>query len=157
MTITINWEAAMDQESLKLLSEMNRAIIHFRGLYAAWAKGHGISYHELLVLYTVRDQGFCTQKQICDSYLLPRQTMNHVFQDLRGRGLLEQSPEHSSGREKAFVFSHQGKRYAQPLLDALNQVELQTLKTFGEANIRSMVKDVLAYDQALETAMKAQK
>ena len=34
-------------------------------------------------------------------------------------------------------------------------VELQTLETFGKENIRSMVKDVLAYDQALETAMKA--
>lgn len=145
----------MDRESLKLLSEINRAIIQFRGLYAAWSKEHGISYHELLVLYTIRDQGFCTQKQICDSYLLPRQTMNHVILDLRERGLLEQSREHCIGREKAFVLSEQGKRYAQPLLDMLNRMELQTLETFGEKNIRSMIKDVLAYDQALETSMKA--
>lgn len=144
----------MDQESLKLLAEINRAIIQFRGLYAAWSKEHGISYHELLVLYTVRDQGFCTQKQICDSYLLPRQTMNHVFLDLRERGLLEQSCEHCIGREKVFVLSEQGKRYAQPLLDVLNRVELQTLEVLGEKNVRSMVKDVLAYDQALESAMK---
>lgn len=144
----------MDQESLKLLSEINRAIIQFRGLYAAWSKEHGISYHELLVLYTIRDQGFCTQKQICDSYLLPRQTMNHVFLDLRERGLLEQSREHCIGREKAFVLSEQGKRYAKPLLDVLNRVELQTLEALGEKNVRSMVKDVLAYDQALESAMK---
>lgn len=145
----------MDQESLKLLAEVNRAIIQFRGLYAAWAKAHGISYHELLVLYTIRDQGYCTQKQICDNYLLPRQTMNHVFLDLRQRGLLEQSSTHCMGREKAFVLSDQGKQYARPLLDGLNRVELQTLETFGKENIRSMVKDVLAYDQALETAMKA--
>lgn len=146
----------MDQESLSLLSEMNRAIIQFRGLYAAWAKEHGISYHELLVLYTIREQGFCMQKQICDHYLLPRQTMNHVFLDLRKRGLLELSPEYCIGREKAFVLSAQGERYAQPLLDALNRMELQTLETFGKKNIRSMIKDVLAYDQALESAMKAQ-
>ena len=145
----------MDQESLKLLAEVNRAIIQFRGLYAAWAKAHGISYHELLVLYTIRDQGYCTQKQICDNYLLPRQTMNHVFLDLRQRGLLEQSSTHCIGREKAFVLSDQGKQYARPLLDGLNRVELQILETFGKENIRSMVKDVLAYDQALETAMKA--
>lgn len=146
----------MDQESLSLLSEMNRAIIQFRGLYAAWAKEHGISYHELLVLYTIREQGFCMQKQICDHYLLPRQTMNHVFLDLRKRGLLELSPESCIGREKAFVLSAQGERYAQPLLDSLNRMELQTLETFGTNNIRSMIKDVLAYDHALETAMKAQ-
>lgn len=145
----------MDQESLILLSEINRAIIQFRGLYAAWSKEHGISYHELLVLYTIREQGFCTQKQICDNYLLPRQTMNHVFLDLRKQGLLELSPEHCTGREKAFVLSDQGKQYAQPLLNALNQVELQTLETFGQENIRSMVKAVFSYDQALENAMNA--
>ena len=139
----------MDQESLKLLAEVNRAIIQFRGLYAAWSKEHGISYHELLVLYTIREQGFCTQKQICDNYLLPRQTMNHVCSELRERGLLELSPEHCIGREKAFVLSSQGEKYAQPLLDALN--------AFGQQNIQSMIKSVLSYDQALECAMKARK
>lgn len=111
----------MDQESLKLLAEINRAIVQYRGLYAAWSKAHGISYHELLVLYTIREQGFCTQKQICDSYLLPRQTINHVMLDLRERGLLELNPEHCIGREKAFVLSEQGRRYAGPLLEALEQ------------------------------------
>ena len=70
--------------------------------------------------------------------------MNHVFLDLRQRGLLEQSSTHCIGREKAFVLSDQGKQYARPLLDGLNRVELQTLETFGKENIRSMVKDVLA-------------
>lgn len=143
----------MDQESLKLLAEINRAVIQFRGLYAAWSKEHGISYHELLVLYTIRDQGFCTQKQICDSYLLPRQTMNHVILDLRRRGLLELNPNYCVGREKAFVLSEQGKQYAEPLLEALNQMEMQALEAFGVKNIRSMVKAVLSYDQALQKAM----
>lgn len=143
----------MDRESLKLLADINRAVIQFRGLYAAWSKEHGISYHELLVLYTIRDQGFCTQKQICDSYLLPRQTMNHVILDLRERGLLELSPEHGVRREKAFVLSEQGKEYAQPLLEALNRMEMRALEAFGRKNIRSMVKAVLSYDQALQEAM----
>lgn len=145
----------MDQKSLKLLAEINRAIIQFRGLYAAWSKEHGISYHELLVLYTIRDQGFCTQKQICDSYLLPRQTMNHVILDLRKRGLLELSLKHCIGREKAFVLSKQGKRYAEPLLEALDRMEMQALEAFGPQNMQAMVQAVLSYDKALEHAMKA--
>lgn len=145
----------MDQKSLKLLAEINRAIIQFRGLYAAWSKEHGISYHELLVLYTIRDQGFCTQKQICDSYLLPRQTMNHVILDLRKRGLLELSPKHCIGREKAFVLSKQGKRYAEPLVEALDRMEMQALEAFGTQNMQAMVQAVLSYDKALEHAMKA--
>ena len=144
----------MNQESLNMLTEINQVVIQFRGLYAAWARKHGISYHELLVLYTIRNQGFCTQKQICDSYLLPRQTMNHVFWDLRNRGLLDLSPEYSVGREKAFVLSEQGKRYAAPLLKALNQMEMQSLADFGQEKIRSMVETVLSYNQALQRAME---
>lgn len=144
----------MNQESLNMLTEINQVVIQFRGLYAAWARKHGISYHELLVLYTIRNQGFCTQKQICDSYLLPRQTMNHVFWDLRNRGLLDLSPEYSVGREKAFVLSEQGKRYAAPLLKALNQMEMQSLADFGQEKIWSMVETVLSYNQALQRAME---
>ena len=143
----------MNREFLNLLADINCAVIKFRGLYAAWSKKHGISYHELLVLYTIRDQGFCTQKQICDNYLIPRQTMNHVILDLRGRGLLELSLEHSIGREKAFVLSEEGKRYAAPLLKSLNQVETQAIQVFGEEKVRGMVETVCAYDDVLQNAM----
>ena len=144
----------MDRETLKLLAEINRAIINYRGLYAAWSKRHGISYHELLVLYTIRDQGFCTQKQICDRYLLPRQTMNHVVLDLRRRGLLTQCPEKSTGREKAFVLSPQGTAYAAPLLEELDRMEMQAIDTFGPENVDTMVEKVFAYDRALQSAME---
>lgn len=143
----------MDPELLKLLTGINCAVIKFRGLYAAWSKQHGISYHELLVLYTIREQGFCTQKQICDSYLLPRQTMNHVFLDLRKRGLLELSPKDCAGREKAFVLSEEGKRRALPLLESLNQMETRALQAFGLEKVREMVETVRAYDDVLQAAM----
>lgn len=143
----------MDENLLKLLADINCAVIKFRGLYAAWAKKRGITYHELLVLYTIREQGFCTQKQICDNYLLPRQTMNHVILDLRNRGLLELSPDHCVGREKAFVLSEAGKQYAAPLLHALNQMETQAIQVFGQEQVEKMVESVCAYDQVLQTAM----
>ena len=143
----------MDRPSLKLLSDINCAIIKFRGLYAAWAKARGISYNELLVLYTIRDQGYCTQKQICESYLLPRQTINHVMLDLRERGLLELSPEQGTGREKAFVLSAQGRTYAAPLLEALDRMEARAMEAFGRESLQSLVETVLSYDRALESAM----
>ena len=89
----------MNKESLKVVNDINRAIIKARGIYSEWSARHGISYHEMLVLYTIREFGFCTQKQICDSYLLPRQTMNNVITRMRKDGLLEYSSVHSIGRE----------------------------------------------------------
>lgn len=144
----------MDQDSLKLLADINCAVIKFRGLYALWAKKHGISYHELLVLYTIREQGICTQKQICDSYLLPRQTINHVILDMRKRGLLTLSPEHCVGREKAFILSETGREYAADLLEALNRMEMEAIEEFGREKIRAMVETVFSYDRTLQRSME---
>ena len=147
-------EDTVENTYLKLLGDINRAVIKFRGGYSAWARQHGISYHELLVLYTIRDQGFCTQKGICDSYLLPRQTMNNVITDLRNRGLLRISPEHCRGREKAFTLTEEGRAYAAPLLASLDRVETQAVEAFGVENARKLAQAVALYGDALETAMK---
>ena len=42
----------MDTEKQKILEDVNRAIIQFRGIYSIWANEHGITYNEMLVLYT---------------------------------------------------------------------------------------------------------
>ncbi len=144
----------MKNEALKLLGDINHAVIKFRGVYSAWSKKHGISYNEMLVLYTIRDNGFCTQKQICDSYLLPRQTMNNVIGDMRERGLLTVSRENSVGREKAFVLTEKGKLYAEPLLDSLSKIETQAIEIIGYDNIRSMAEAVMTFDNALNKAME---
>ena len=62
----------------------------------------------MLVLYTIREFGFCTQKQICDSYLLPRQTVNHVISEMKKDGILVADLEKSTGKEKALVLTPEG-------------------------------------------------
>ncbi len=144
----------MEDESLKLLAEINHAVIKFRGVYSTWSKKHGISYNEMLVLYTIRDNGFCTQKQICDSYLLPRQTMNYVINDMKKRGLLTISETDCIGREKVFILTEKGETYAKPLLESLSNIEIQAIELIGAEKIRTMAEAVLSFDSALNKAME---
>ena len=144
----------MDQQTKELWDHINRAIIKFRGIYAAWSKKHEISYNEMLVFYTIRDNGFCTQKQICDSYLLPRQTMNHVFAKLCMDGIIEISLEHSIGREKAFVLTGKGRTYAGPLINSLNHIEERAIELMGKERIQAMTELVQEFDYALNTALE---
>ena len=143
----------MDLHIQHMIKEINRAVIQFRGIYSAWSKNHNISYNEMLVLYTIRDEGFCTQKQICDSYLLPRQTMNHVFLKMRGEGIIEVDNAHSSGKEKAFVLTNTGKIYSAPLLNSMNCVESRAAQIMGEEKIKQMTALVKEFDLALQTAL----
>lgn len=147
----------MKKETLNLLNNLNRAVIKFRGIYSLWSGAHGISYNEMLVFYTIREHGFCTQKQICDSYLLPRQTINHVIAGLRENGLLQYSAEHSKGREKAFVLSAKGQAYAEPFLASLEDVESRALEKLGADKLRTLTALLLEYDQALKEALGEQR
>ena len=128
--------------------------VRIRGIYSQWSSAHNISYNEMLVLYTIREKGFCTQKQICDSYLLPRQTMNNVITVMRENGLLELSPENSVGREKAFVLTGKGKEYAMPLLESMNRFEEQAVALLGDEKLAALTSLMLEYDQALGQAMQ---
>ena len=143
----------MDQQTKELWDQITRAIIKYRGIYAAWSKQHEISYNEMLVFYTIRDDGFCTQKQICDSYLLPRQTMNHVFAKLYADGIIEVSARHSVGREKAFVLTEHGRAYAEPLIESLNRMEEKAVALMGNDQLCAMKELVQAFDFALNAAL----
>ena len=139
----------MQQETLDLLSEVNRAIIKFRRTYSLWSNAHNISYHEMLVYYTVREQGFCTQKQICENYLLPKQTVNHVFAALQKAGILLRAGGADRGREKVFVLSEKGKKHAAPLLRSLDEAESRALERLGEEKLRTLTDLLMQYDRAL--------
>lgn len=144
----------MKQENLALLNDINRAIIKFRGIYRAWSEEHGISYHEMLVLYTIREFGYCTQKLICDSYLLPKQTIHNTITNLRKKGILKQSNDFSKDREKIFVLTEKGQEYAVPFLQSLDIVENQALELLGKDRLQSLTDLLLEYDRVLIAALE---
>lgn len=144
----------MDKQTTGLLNEMNRAIIQFRGIYSSWSLSHNISYNEMLVMYTIREYGYCTQKQICDNYLLPRQTMNHVISIMRQKGLLKMNKDYCTGREKAFVLTEKGNDYAAPFLKSLNEIEIRAIELLGRKKLESATLLLHEYTQALKQALK---
>ena len=144
----------MKTEDLKMLNDVNRAIIKFRGIYSEWSKRHDISYNEMLVLYTIRENGYCTQKQICESYLLPKQTVNNVIAAMRKNGILVLDDSRIGGREKAFVLSKKGVIYAERFLASLDSVETRALELLGREKLDFLTKAILEYDRALTLALE---
>ena len=144
----------MDRESLRLINDVNKAIIQCRGVYSAWSSAHGISYHEMLVLYTIREYGYCTQKMICDSYILPKQTIHNVISAMRESGMLVYDAERSKGREKAFALSGKGEAYAAELLRSLDVIEEHALAALGKEKLQTLTELLFAFDSALSTALE---
>ena len=143
----------MDARLFAQLTAINQSVIQLRGLYSLWSSAHGISYNEMLVLYALREKGYCTQKSLCESYRLPRQTINNVFAALRKRGLLAIDPTLNRGREKAFVLTDTGRAKAQPLIDALGQFETRAAALAGEKTLAALTNQMKIYNRALEQAL----
>ena len=88
----------MDSQSQQLHNKVNHTIVKCRGVCSQWAKRIGVNSIRMLLFCTVRDYGYCTQKQMCEQYLLPRQTMNNIVSALCREGLLEEAPAAREGR-----------------------------------------------------------
>ena len=144
----------MGNQTQQLHNRVNHAIIKCRGVYAQWAKRIGINYNRMLVFYTIRDGGYCTQKQMCDQYRLPRQTMNNIVSALCREGLLTEDPARRQGREKAYVLTAAGVDYSARHLASPNAVEERAAQIFGRDRIRAMADLVMEYDDALQAALE---
>jgi DNA-binding MarR family transcriptional regulator len=144
----------MDSQIQHLHDNVNHAIIKCRGIYSQWAKKIGSSYNRMLVFYTIREDGYCVQKEMCDHYLLPRQTMNNIVAALVREGLLKEDPAHRQGREKAYVLTEAGEEYSSRMLASLNAVEEHAAQIIGQERIQIMTSLLLEYDHALETALE---
>lgn len=143
----------MEKNKQKLFDNVNRAIIKFRAIYFEWSRRHNISYHEMLVLYTIRENGYCTQKQICDNYLLPKQTIHNIISNMRENGILIYDESLSVSREKVFVLSEKGREYAAPFLESLDLVESGAMEILGEEKLNKLIELLLEYDMALNKAL----
>lgn len=144
----------MDNQTQQLHNGVNRAIIKCRGVYSQWAKRSSVSYNRMLVFYTIRDYGYCTQKQMCEQYLLPRQTMNNIVSALCREGLLTEDLAQRQGREKAYVLTEAGAEYSAKHLASLNAVEERAAQIFGQDRLRAMIDLVMEYDSALAVALE---
>lgn len=134
---------------LLLLQEINRNISRLRGIYDSWGRAHGISYHELLLLYQLRETGCCSQKDLCDTYLLPKQTVHNIISRYFQKGYLSELPAMKRGREKFFRLSPAGLDYAETFLQPLTQWETASLEAFGPEQARQMVGLMRRYHEIL--------
>lgn len=140
----------MDKDIQKILRDINTAIIKIRSVYAKWAKFNNVNYHEMLILYTLRDYESCTQKQICEQYLMPKQTINNVIKTLEKLEYIKLETGENNRREKNIVLTEKGKIYSENFMKELNELEEGTVKYFGENKLRKMADIAIKYGEILE-------
>ena len=130
----------MDGLIREQIKEVYSAMSKITGLYGIWAKEHGLSYNALLVLYTMEEISNCTQKQICDRWLIPKQTVNTILADFKDQGYVEFEIDRINKREKIVRFTELGQQYATTILTKLHTIEETVMIKMGSNMCEQLVE-----------------
>ena len=124
-------------------------------LYDAWAKRHGMTSHAMFVLYTIaREKGICTQKQICEKLLLPKQTVHTILNGFEEKGWLERQVMETDKRNKRLLLTQQGKEYAEAVLGNLSRREEAAMLQMSYEERRAMSENNRRFFENLRKTME---
>lgn len=139
------------REQIKLV---NTALSGTLDLYRIWAKKHQINYNALVVLYTLNDNKICTQKQICDWWALPKQTVHGILLELEKKGYISIIANTENRRERLITFTEEGKVFASSILERLYQMEEKAMNQLGEEKRKQLIDSHTKYYELLKEEIK---
>lgn len=116
----------------------------FGNVYDDYVKRFNFNYNELACFYSLYVFGQCTQKQICNEWVLPKQTINTLCKSFMEQGLIQIVPHTGDKREKLLSLTDKGKEIAKPMIEPLLTIEQQTITNFGNQRITTLVDEFRA-------------
>lgn len=135
------------REQIKLF---NIALSSTLDLYRVWAKKHQLSYNTLSVLYTLDELQKCTQKQICDWWALPKQTVHGILLDFEKKGYITITTNAENKRERLISFTESGALFASSILMPLHEMEEAAMLKMGCELRRQLIASHRKYYELLE-------
>ena len=116
--------------------EFGRALYKIDGYYAEFAKESGVKEKLLWVLYALNDGKPHSQKEICETWELPRTTVNTVIKELEAKQYVELSQIKGEKREMHVSLTQSGKQYAEEKLAKLYEIESRVFESLTEETKR---------------------
>lgn len=135
------------REQIKLV---NIALSGTLDLYRIWAKKHQLNYNALVILYTLNDYKKCTQKQICEWWALPKQTVYGILLDFEKKGYITITASTKNKRERLIAFTENGEIFASSILNRLYQMEENAMHKLGEEKRKQLIESNTKYYELLK-------
>lgn len=135
------------REQIKLV---NIALSGTLDLYRIWAKKHQLNYNALVILYTLNDYKTCTQKQICEWWALPKQTVHGILSDFEKSGYISITANEKNKRERHITFTKDGEIYAFSILHKLHRMEENAMEKLGDTKRNQLIESNTKYYELLK-------
>ena len=114
-------------------------------IYEDYARKSGISYNSLYILNAILYTENCTQKQICDKTLLPKQTVNNVITSFFKNGYIELREFPENRRIKTIHLTEKGMQYANNLIPHIHQADCKAMEALSEEQQDTLLKLIIYF------------
>ncbi len=108
--------------------------------YESYAKSFGMTYSSLAMLEYIWDNQPCTQKQLCEITMLPKQTVNTIIMSFVRQGYIQMLELPEDRRVKTMSLSDAGRKFANTVLPKIKNAEDQSISRFTEEEKRTFFK-----------------
>lgn len=120
-------------------------------LYREWAKAHDVSYFELLVILSLTE-GPCSQKEICQKWQIPKQTVNSILKNFLQNNWVKLTPAKEDKRNKIILLTQEGRAYMEPLAQKLADCECTVWVKLGEERRKALMEGTALYNKFFREA-----
>lgn len=133
--------------------DINMSVNQIRGSLVQIAKKYDVNYHEMVLMYHLYRNGECTQKQICDYYLLPKQTVNNIVMALNKMDYITWHFTQTNKKEKVLSITEKGLEYISSLVQSMNNTEDIIKNIFGEEKMTLLVNLLTEYNSLIKASI----
>ena len=116
----------------QLSAQYNALWIETNQLYETWARQRGMSLYELLVILSIVEaDGAVLQRDICQRFAIPKQTVSAITKTLTAKGWLELKVSEQDRRSRKLSLTYEGSTQAAQIAQALQEHEAQVWLRLG--------------------------
>lgn len=130
------------------IHDFNKLYYKTLGLYARLDSALGINGFLYKVLYALAISDLHTQKDIAQSYEMPKQTINNIISSLQKQGFIEVQTSPTDKREKLIALTPSGKIYAQDFIAKYTDFEQKVYEKLGAQKLQKLIEIFSDYERA---------
>ncbi|OPH40000.1 MarR family winged helix-turn-helix transcriptional regulator [Moraxella equi] len=140
----------MPNTQLSRLAELTASL---DSTFESYAKTQTVLLSELFVLYSFYYKKSLTQKDICDEWALPKQTVHTICKTLLEQNYLQSFDNPNDKRAKLLSLTQSGENYAKSIIAPLLEVENNTAQSFGIERLEKLIQEFAELEQIFKTKM----
>ena len=142
------------EEIIEQIDSYYNSWFEMNNIYHIWAKRHDIQDTTLFVLYVINNTvPYCTQSQICNKLLLPKQTVSQILSGLEKDGYILKEPNTKDRRNKIIRFTEKGTHFATSILEELKLAEIESFNQMSQEQRRTIIESFTLLSNSLNKSL----